>query len=133
MFSNKLTILRHENIFLVPYRSTLEYINTRSTLVSTASTSTRVFLLSSRSPRVPIFNCTRPPRMHREYLREVSLMSISVTLADSPLGRFGGMIVGCDAPARGEEKKREERRKKTSTESRPCGSCHDTHGPRITN
>lgn len=47
-------------------------------------------------------------------------MSISVTLADSPLGRFGGMIVGCDAPARGGENKREERKKNKHTQS---------HGP----
>lgn len=46
-------------------------------------------------------------------------MSISVTLAGSFLDRLGGMLAAELASG--------------FAQSRPCGSCHDTLGPRITN
>lgn len=55
------------------------------------------------------------------YLRDVSLMSIPVTLTRTFLNRLGGTLALMNGPHQ------------RMTLSRPSGSWHGTHGPRITN
>lgn len=55
------------------------------------------------------------------YLRDVSLISIPVTLTRTFLDRLGGTLALMNGPHQ------------RMTQSRPSGSWHGTHGPRITN
>lgn len=55
------------------------------------------------------------------YLRDVSLMSIPVTLTRALLDRLGGTLALMNGPHQ------------RMTQSRPSGSWYGTHGPRITN